>query len=199
MQQQATDRAIDVQQDAAAQTRADFAPQREAGYRALTQLEAGINAPTDFNAVSQDPGFQFAQQQGEQGLQRRFAASGGRISGNALKAASRFNAGNAAQFGNAAYQRGQDRLNRLSALAGIGQAATGASAAAGMQAAGSASNLLSAQGNASAGARMAQANIWGNAINQAGAAFGRGGGGGMPMVNGGGFQNLPAYLLAPGP
>ena len=51
---------------------------------------------------------------------------------------------------NAAYQRRQDRLNRLASLAGIGQTATGSSASAGSNAANQISGLISSQGDAAA-------------------------------------------------
>lgn len=176
-QAKATDRAIEAQQDQAAQAREDLAPYRETGYRALSRLESEINRPTTAADVMADPGYQFALQQGQQALDRRFAASGGRISGAAMKAASRFNTGTAASGYNAAYQRRQDSLNRLAALANIGQTATGSSAAAGQGATNAISGLITAQGNAAGASQLAQGNIWGNAINQTGALLSRGMGG----------------------
>lgn len=154
-------------------TREDFAPFRAAGQRALGQLETDINAPVTSADVMSDPGYQFGMQQGQQALDRRIAAMGGRVSGNALKAAARFGTDYASSGYNAAYQRRQDRLNRLAALAGIGQTATGNSAAAGAQSANAISGLISSQGDASGAARMAQANIWGDAGNQLAAMYGR--------------------------
>jgi hypothetical protein len=174
----ATDRAVDAQNEQFRQTREDFAPYREVGYRALGQLESSINTPVTSADVMADPGYQFGLEQGQQALDRKFAASGGRISGASMKAASRFNVGTATSGYNAAYQRRQDRLNRLASLAGIGQTATGSSAAAGQGAANAISGLVTAQGNASGASQMAQGNIWGNAINQTGAALSRGIGGG---------------------
>lgn len=154
-------------------TREDFAPFRAAGQRALGQLETDINAPVTSADVMSDPGYQFGQQQGQQALDRRIAAMGGRVSGNALKAAARFGTDYASTGYNAAYQRKQDRMNRLAALAGIGQTATGSSAAAGAQSANAISGLISSQGDASAAARLSQGNIWGNAGNQLAALYGR--------------------------
>ena len=76
----ATDRAVEAQNAQAAQTREDLTPYRETGYRALSRLEGEIDRQTTAADVMADPGYQFALQQGQQGLDRRFAASGGRIS-----------------------------------------------------------------------------------------------------------------------
>jgi hypothetical protein len=154
-------------------TRADYAPYREAGYKALGQYQTEINTPITAADVMQDPGYQFGLTQGQLALDRKTAAMGGRVSGAALKSAARYGTDYASTGYNAAYQRGQDRLNRLAALANIGQTATGGSAAAGATAANSISNLISSQGNASAAGQVAQGNIWGNAANQLGALAGQ--------------------------
>ncbi len=121
----------------------------------------------------QDPGYQFGLTQGQTALDRKIAAMGGRVSGAALKAASRYGTDYATTGYNAAYQRRQDRLNRLAALAGIGQSATGSSAQAGMNMANNVSGMLTAQGDASAASRLAQGNIWGGAANKIAALYGR--------------------------
>jgi hypothetical protein len=150
-------------------TRGDYAPYREAGARALGGLEAGINQPFTGAEAMAEPGYQFGLEQGQQALDRKAAAAGGRVSGAALKAASEYGTNYATTGYNAAYQRRQDRLNRLAALAGIGQSATGSSAQAGSTAAGNISGLISGQGNAAAAGQLAQGNIWGNTANQLGA------------------------------
>ena len=164
-----TDRATEEQARQYDQTREDYAPYREAGVKALGQYETEINAPVTSADVMSDPGYQFGLSQGQLGLDRKAAAAGGRVSGAALKSAAEY-ANNYATTGyNAAYQRRQDRLNRLASLANIGQTATGGSAAAGAAKSNAISNLLSSQGDASAAASMAQGNIWGNTVNQLGA------------------------------
>lgn len=115
-----------------AQQRADSAPYREAGYGALAQLAGGMQPGGEFNRnftmadYQEDPGMQFRLQQGEQGINRAATASGARYSGATLKALSRFNSGLASQEYGAAYNRFKsdtgDRFNRLSGLAGTGQA-----------------------------------------------------------------------------
>lgn len=134
------------------------------------QQQGGQTAPMTIDPT-QDPGYQFGLQQGQQGLDRKIAASGGRVSGAALKAATRFNTDYATTGYNAAYQRGQDRLNRLAALAGIGQSATGSSAAAGAGATNAISSAMQNQGDNAGAARLAQGNIWGNTINQGVASY----------------------------
>ena len=149
---------------------ADQAQYRETGGRALSSLEGDINKPTTAADVMQDPGYQFGMQQGQLGLDRKAAASGGRVSGAAFKSASEYATNYAATGYNAAYQRKQDRLNRLAALAGIGQTATNASAQSGSNSANAITGLLSSQGDATAASQLARGNIWGGALNQIGAA-----------------------------
>lgn len=151
-------------------TRGDYTPYRETGVRALGQLETEINAPVTAADAMSDPGYQFGLQQGQQALDRKAAAGGGRVSGASLKSASEYATNYATTGYTAAYQRRQDRLNRLAALANIGQTSTNGSAAAGASSSNAISNLMSAQGNAAGAAQLAQGNIWGNAINQIGAA-----------------------------
>lgn len=154
-------------------TRGDLAPYREAGARGLSQFESGINAPLNSDEVTSDPGYQFGLHQGQQALDRKIAAMGGRVSGAALKETARYATGAATTGYNAAYQRRQDRLNRLASLAGIGQSATNASAQAGSNSTNAITDLISSQGNASAAAGLARGNIWGSAGNQIGALYGR--------------------------
>jgi len=172
-QQNATNAAIGEQRSQYDQTRADFAPWREAGGRALGQLESDINRPPTAQEVMSTPGYQFGQQQGQQAIDRRIAAMGGRVSGGAIKAAARFGTDNATSGYNAAYQRSQDRLNRLASIAGLGQTATGASAAAGANSTNAISGLIGGQGDADAAMRIGQGNIWANTLNQGAAMYSR--------------------------
>lgn len=150
-------------------TREDYAPYRAAGTQALGQLQTDINKPVTSADVMSDPGYQFGLKQGQLALDRKAAAAGGRVSGASLKSASEYATNYASTGYGAAYQRRQDRLNRLAALAGIGQTATGGSAMAGANSANAISGLISSQGDASAAAGLARGNIWGNTTNQLGA------------------------------
>jgi hypothetical protein len=168
-QQAATDAAIAEQRRQYDLTRADYAPYREAGTNALTQLQTGINTPTTAADVMQDPGYQFGLDQGQQAIDRKIAASGGRVSGASIKAASQYGTNYATTGYGAADSRRNERLNRLAALAGIGQTATAGTNALNQNSTNNTSNLVSSQGNATGAANLAQGNIWANSLNQLGA------------------------------
>lgn len=160
-------------------TRADFAPYREKGINALTQLSGDIDRPVTAAEVMQDPGYQFGMDQGQRAIGQRIAAGGGRVSGQALKASARFGTDYATAGYGAAYQRKQDRLNRLAAIAGVGQTATGQTAQAGQFATGNIGQALNSQGAATAASQMYRGNIWANTANKlisAGGSFFGGGG-----------------------
>lgn len=172
-QRAATEAGITEQRRQYDLTREDSAPWRETGLRALGSLEQDIGRMPTAEEVMAEPGYQFGLDQGMQALDRRLAAIGGRRSGRALKAGTRYATDYASTQYGAAYQRRQDRLNRLAALAGVGQTATGNSAMAGQNATNAITGLLGSQGDATAAQRMYQGNLWGNAANQAAAAIGR--------------------------
>jgi len=141
--------------------------QQEAYDKALAGAPNAQQSTEDVTAQAlAEPGYQFGLQQGQQALDRKIAAMGGRVSGAALKAATQFGNDYGSTKYNAAYQRRQDRLNRLSSLAGFGQTATNASSAAGANAANAMSGILQQQGQNAGAANIAQSNIWGNAANQ---------------------------------
>lgn len=162
------DRAADMQDKQYQQTRADQAPWREAGQVALKDMVGGLAAGGDFNRdftmadYTEDPGYQFRLQEGEQGINRAATASGSRYSGATLKALSRFNSNQASQeYGNA-YNRHQNdvssRFNRLASLAGVGQTATNQTAAAGATAATNGGQFIQNAGTARASGYVGQAN-----------------------------------------
>ena len=165
-QQAATDAAIAEQRRQYDLTRGDYAPYREAGTKALGQLQGEMGTMPTSQDVMNSPGYQFGLQQGQQAIDRKTAAAGGRVSGAALKSAAEYGTNYATTGYNAEYQRRQDRLNRLASLAGIGQSSTGSSAAAGANMANNVSGSLSSQGDATGAARIAQGNIWANNGNQ---------------------------------
>lgn len=153
--------------------------QQEADRRAMMADPSFGSAfkPIDAGDVMNEPGYQFGLQQGQTALDRKIAAMGGRVSGQALKAASRYNSDYATTRYGQAYDRNnqerQTKLNRIAELAGIGQTAVGQTTQAGQNSTNAISQLLSSQGDATGAARMAQGNIWGNVANQIGAAYGR--------------------------
>lgn len=158
-------------------TQANQAPYLAAGKAALGTLAAENDVPLDQSAIQMDPGYQFGLKQGQQAIDRQTAAGGGRISGAALKAATQYGTDYATTGYSAAYGRANqartDRLNRLAALAGIGQTATQNVGALGADAAGKNSALMVAAGNNAGAADLAQGNIWANATNQLAALYGR--------------------------
>ncbi|MCW1958311.1 MAG: hypothetical protein KIH64_007155 [Mycobacterium sp.] len=172
-QQRGTDAGINEQRRQFDLTREDYAPWRDTGKRALGALETEINRPVTSADVMEDPGYMFGLQQGQQALDRKIAAMGGRVSGNALRAAARFGTDYASTGYGAAYQRRQDRLSRLQTLAGFGQTATSGTAAAGQNSTNAISQALQSQGDANAAASMARGNIWADAGNQITALYGR--------------------------
>ena len=142
-------------------------PYLDAGKAALSQYQTALNTPTTAaDVMANDPGYQFGLDQGQTALDRKIAAMGGRVSGAALKATDQYATNYATTGYNSAYQRSQDRLNRLAALAGLGQTATSASAASGNASTNAITALQTSQGDASAASSLAQGNIWGNAGNQ---------------------------------
>lgn len=191
-QANATNSAIGEQQREYDKNQANEQPYLDAGKVALGQYQTAINTPTSAaDVMSGDPGYQFRQDQGQTALDRKIAAMGGRVSGAALKASDRYNQDYASGEYNSAYQRSQDRLNRLASLAGLGQTATNASAASGSNSANAISGLMSSQGDATAASRLSQGNIWGNAGNQLAAIYGRYGGqsGGQGLNSGNSYYS----------
>lgn len=183
-------------------TQGNEAPYRAAGTAAVNQLSAGLTdgsltagyAPQfSFSGVDQanDPAYQFDLQQGQQAIQRSAAASGGLVSGGALKDLDTFSQGYASNqyqqsYTNAlaqyqqAYQQYEttqgNKFNRLSSTAGLGQnavtqTATSGNAAASTNAATSANaantiaGLTTAQGTANAGAAFGISNALTGGVN----------------------------------
>lgn len=151
-------------------TRGDLAPYRQAGTNALGTMQA-LNGG-DMSAFHADPGYQFALNQGLQGIQRQMAAAGLTGSGAALKAANDYSQG-------MANQQYSNFYNRLAALAGTGQTATDTTGQLGANYANQAGQNLIGAGNAQGSAYIAKGNIGANNFNnlmkiggQAAAAFG---------------------------
>jgi hypothetical protein len=137
--------------------------------------QPGQPMPQEVIDPTKEPGYQFGLQQGQTALDRRIAAMGGRVSGAALKASTRYNQDYATSGYAAAYNRQNsarsERLNRLQALAGFGQTAAATSGQVGAQTSNAISNMLTSQGDATGASKIAQGNIWGNAFNQVAANY----------------------------
>lgn len=172
-QQKATKAALAEQRRQYDQNRSDLQPYRDVGAENLGRLNAEIGRNVTPEEVMNEPGYQFGLSQGQEALDRKIAAAGGRVSGASLKAAAQYGTDYATTGYDKAFARRQDRLNRLQQLAGLGLQATGEQVNAGSQSANNVSNLITNQGDASAASTIAQGNVWGNAINSvAGAVAG---------------------------
>lgn len=149
------------------QTREDYAPYRETGYKALDTLSSlyGVNPdgstidPTA--ALKATPGYQFTLDQGLKAIDRGNAARGVLNSGGADKARLRYAEG----IASSTYD---SYANRLAALSGVGQSATGSTAAAGQAATAGIGAANQQIGNAAINAGNARASSYantGSAIN----------------------------------
>lgn len=121
-----------ARQLAEAQGRAQrqLSPYVQAGADATGRLSASLAQGFNPGDLTQDPGYQFRLQQGEEALARRMAASGLGQSGAALKAAQEYGQGLADQTYNDAFQRYQATNAQNQALSNQGLGA--ASGAAGL-------------------------------------------------------------------
>lgn len=147
-----------------------------------------FTAPTAEQAAEY-PGYQFQLHEGEQALQNSAAAKGALYSGNTQEALARY-AENAAQsdYGNVynqafqqylqGYGEHQNQLNRLSALAGVGQTAATNLGQEGQAASGNVGNILLTSGAqqaqdiqnaaaAQASGYVGGANAWSGALGSA--------------------------------
>lgn len=110
--QQAADAATEEQRRQFDLTRQDQQPWLQAGQSALTQMQA-LNSG-DFSSFTKSPDYQFAFDQGLQGLDRSAAARGSLYSGGHSADLMKFGQGLASQNYNQFY-------NRLTGLSGTGQ------------------------------------------------------------------------------
>lgn len=172
--QSSADRALSSQQGASReanavqlqmfnQQREDATPWRQAGGRALGQME-NSDFQRDFTTADfqADPGYQFRMEEGQKAIERSAAARGGLNSGATLKSLTRYGQDMASQEYQNAYNRfnadRDRRFNRLSSLAGVGQTATSQVAAAGQNYANQYGANVTGAANAQAAMAMGQAN-----------------------------------------
>lgn len=160
MQSDSSKYAADIAQKQFEQTRQDQMPWMDAGKKALGGLDQMLYGdPSEFMT---DPSYQFRKQQGMDGIESSAAASGGLLSGAALKSLNGYNS-------NLASQEYSNAFNRLSGVAGTGQTTATNLGQFG------ANNALN-QGNAAIAGANAQANgltagaaaqsgAWGNLLN----------------------------------
>lgn len=126
----------------------------------------------DETKFREDPGYQFRLDEGQKAMERAAAARGQYYDPSTVKALAEFNAGQADQTYNQAYNRyNADQtniFNRLAAVAGIGQTATGQQVNAGQNFANQASNIYGQIGSAQVEANAANASspsMFGSLLN----------------------------------
>lgn len=172
-QSSAAQAGIDAQQANYARTRADLTPYREAGGKALTELQEKLPYLTsDINVdkVLQDPNstarkaYDFTKTQGLKAVQNSAAARGLGVSGAALKGAANFTTGLADNTYKSLFDMENvnrtNAYNRLKSLVDTGQNAAA-------QTGSVSTNTANQVGALSVGAGNAQAAAW----NTAGGAF----------------------------
>lgn len=156
-------------------TRSDNAPWRAAGEKALGQLgtltaDGGdLNRKFTMSDFLQDPSYNFRMSEGQKALERSAAARGGVLGGGTLKALAKYGQ----DYASTEYGRSFDRwntqnneqFNRLAGLAGVGQTANAADAAAGQAYSQQFGQNTMGAANASAAATISGANSLNNAIN----------------------------------
>ena len=208
----AADRAGELQQQQFERQVELQAPFREAGLRALPELEAASRyTPFGMKQFTADPGYRFRLAEGQKALDRQAAARGGLISGGALKAASRYGQEMGSQEYTNAFNRYQTerqaRLNPLQSLAGMAQTSVGQLGQAGQAMATGVGEAGGQAAQARASGYMGGANALSQGLNQylsysqgqeRNALLSRaigGGGGGMAYTAEPGFSNTPSYLV----
>jgi hypothetical protein len=147
------------------------APFREAGVRALPELEtASRYTPFGMQQFTADPGYGFRLSEGQKALDRQAAARGGLISGGALKAAQRYGQEMGSQEYTNAFNRYQTerqaRLNPLQSLAGMAQTSVGQLGQAGQAMASNVGEAIGAGAQARASGYMGTANALSQGLNQ---------------------------------
>lgn len=121
----------------------------------------------NFSGFFASPDYGFRRSEGNRNIENSFAAGGGARSGNALRALTEFNSNLASQeYGN--------YFNRLAALAGFGQTATGQGVGAAQNTGNNIGNAFMNSGNARASGIANQSNAWTNMLNQFGMIAGGG-------------------------
>jgi hypothetical protein len=170
-QARAADRAAELQREQFERQVELQKPFREAGVRALPELEAASRyTPFGMQQFTADPGYGFRLAEGQKALDRQAAARGGLISGGALKAAQRYGQEMGSQEYTNAFNRYQTerqaRLNPLQSLAGVGQTSVAQLGAAGQSYATGAGEAIGAAGQARASGYMGGANALSQGLSQ---------------------------------
>lgn len=160
----AANQANDTQWAMYNQSRDDNKPFYDVGVSSLNKLAA----LPDFTGadLQNEPGYQFALNEGMKGVTNSAAARGGLLSGAALKAASQYNNDYASTKYNDAFNRDATNKNRLATLAGIGQTASNVNTSSGLSTANNVGQNQLGVGNARASGYLANGNALTGALNQ---------------------------------
>jgi hypothetical protein len=175
------------------QTRTDFAPYRESGTANLNELNTllGVGGntgatnfgrfatadftPADF-AANKDPGYAFRISEGLKALDRKAAASGGLLSGNALKGAAGYSSDLASQEYSNAFNRYQtvrgNTLQPFQVGAAAGQSAAAMQGQANANFGTAGANAAAANSAAYGAYGQGASGAYGNAGNAMGTAYG---------------------------
>lgn len=158
--------ASDIEAEKKAAAEAAAQSQNDPAYGSL--LRNFSQADLDADPIYQNT-FKFALDSGTQGVNRQAAATGSLLSGNTLKALSRFGANTAATYGNDAFNRNNTEkvrtYNSLAGVSGAGQQATNQIASAGQNMANNISSNQIGLGNARGASAIAGANSFNNALS----------------------------------
>lgn len=181
------DKALQFQQQEYADQKANQAPFVSAGQSSIGQLMQALQsgklgpgsipafqAPTLAEA-QQTPGYQFTQQQGEQGIERGAAAAGGAFTGGTLKSLAGFDSGLADSTYNDVFSRAlsgyqttlaaqNQGFNQLASVAGLGENAAANAGNTGAQAANTIGSTFSNIGNAQSAGTVGATNAINNGI-----------------------------------
>ena len=158
IQAEAAKYAADLQYKQFEESRADLAPWREAGGKAIGQLSDMLKPGYDYTA---SPGYQFRLNEGLKGVQNSAAARGILQSGGTLKGLTKYGQDYAANDFN-------DSFNRVASVAAGGQQVNSTLASLGANAATNAGNFATQGANARASGYIGQANSLSNMFNQLG-------------------------------
>jgi hypothetical protein len=207
----AADRAAELQKEQFERQVELQAPFREAGVRALPELEAASRyTPFGMSQFQQDPGYAFRLSEGQKTLDRQAAARGGLISGGALKAAQRYGQEMGSQEYTNAFNRYQTerqaRLNPLQSLAGFGQTSVNQLGQAGQTMATNVGEAGMQAANARASGYMGSANALSNALGTGANLYMQSQfmnrmypqtPSGMAYTTAPGYSNVPSYMVQP--
>ncbi len=146
-------------------TRADMAPWRTQGQRAVNALGRRVEAgPGTFE---KSPGYEFTREEGLKGIERAAGAMGGLRSGRHLKAAGRYATDLASTEYDNFLRRYYQSLTPLQSLAGVGMTAGIQTGALGQQAAGIAGQHIAGAGQTQAAGILGAQYPWTQLANKA--------------------------------